>query len=46
LRTQSGHPAEDVRLAAQLIQAVDLGMIGSEITEEFAPRGSDEWYQD
>jgi hypothetical protein len=36
LRAQTGHPAEDVGLTAQLVQALHFGMIGSEIAEEVA----------
>jgi hypothetical protein len=31
LRTQAGHPAEDVGLTAQLIQADHVGVLGVEI---------------
>ena len=34
LRAQAGHPAEEVGIAAQLIQGVDLWMSGAEIAEE------------
>src|SRR5881409_2953096 len=31
LRAQAGHPAEDVRLPPQLVEAIYLGVIGAEI---------------
>ncbi len=34
LRTQAGHPSQDVRIAAQLLEADDLGMLGGQIDEE------------
>ena len=36
LRTQAGHPAEDVRFTAQLVQALHLRMISAEIAQEVA----------
>src|SRR2546422_4642703 len=36
LRAQAAHPAEDVGLTAQLIEAIHLGVIGAEIAEEVA----------
>ena len=36
LRTQARHPAEDVTFTAQLVEAVHLRMIGSEIAQEVA----------
>ena len=38
LRAQPRHPSEDVRIAAQLIEARDAGVIGAEIREEVAHR--------
>src|SRR6266516_1574921 len=31
LRAQTGHPAEDVGLTAQLVEAIDPGVMGAEI---------------
>ena len=36
LRAQTGHPAEDVGLTPQLVEAMDLGVIRAEIAEEVA----------
>ena len=38
LRTHAGHPSEDVRIAAQLLQTGDLGVLGGQIDEEIAHR--------
>src|SRR5258708_40175810 len=38
LRAQAGHPAEDVRLTMQLVEALHLRMIGAEIAQEVAGR--------
>src|ERR1035437_5007120 len=38
LRAQSRHPSEDVRIAAQLLEMRDPGVIGSEIRKEVAHR--------
>ena len=38
LRAQAGHPAEDVRLTMQLVEALHLRMIGAEIAQEIASR--------
>ncbi len=38
LRVQAGHPAEDVRLTMQLVEALHLRMIGAEIAQEVAGR--------
>ena len=38
LRTQARHPAEDVRIAAQLLQTDNLGMLGGQIDEEITHR--------
>jgi len=40
LRAQSRHPSEDVRIAAQLIETRDAGVIGSEIRKEAARRAA------
>jgi len=40
LRTQTGHPAEDVGFAAQLVQALHLRMICTEIAQEIADRAA------
>ena len=44
LRAQVSHPAEDVRIAAQLLQRMHLGMFGAEIRSGSCGRcrGSDE----
>ena len=36
LRAQASHPAEDVRIAAQLIERAYLGMSGCEVSQELA----------
>jgi hypothetical protein len=36
LRAQARHPAEDVWIAAQLIERAYLGMNGSEVSQELA----------
>ena len=36
LRTQTGHPAEDVRFTAQLVQGLHRGMSSAEIAQEVA----------
>ncbi len=36
LRTQTGHPAEDVRFTAQLVQVLHCGMSSAEIAQEVA----------
>ena len=36
LRAQASHPAEDVGIAAQLIERAHLGMNGSEVSQELA----------
>jgi hypothetical protein len=36
LRTQTGHPAEDMRFTAQLVQALHCGMSSAEIAQEVA----------
>src|SRR6266446_4118532 len=36
LGAQTGHPAEDVGLTPQLVEAIDLGVVGAEIAEEVA----------
>src|SRR5213594_4015509 len=38
LRVQAGHPAEDVGLPAQLVEAIHLGVMGAEVAEEVASR--------
>jgi hypothetical protein len=37
---EAGHPSEDVGITAQLIQALDLGMMNGEIGEEVAYRAA------
>ena len=36
LRAQARHPAEEMRLAAQLVERADLGMSGGEVGEKLA----------
>ena len=36
LRAQGGHPAEEVWIAAQLIERANLGMSGTEVGQELA----------
>ncbi len=38
LRVQAGHPAEDVGFTAQLLQALHLRMISTEIVQKLADR--------
>jgi len=40
LRTQAGHPTEDVGITTQLVQALHLRMIGAEIAQEVASRSA------